>query len=228
MSETIILAIIGGIVAGVGWIWILITAFRESTSQGLLCIMPFYAVYYAINRWSDTRTPIVISLVGVGFALLIVGVVFSLMQFYEVKAVITKFMEAGAARDVEAAYACWSPWSSATEKEEIDEFIESNCDVFIGYKRLTIHQRIEKSIDGITVCPVSGDIVYTGAGDPRLSFYASLRKDNYGCWKIVNIRIGNIQLGITPYWYYGPPEPHYSGEKFVSKNVSKRSMMQLF
>jgi len=194
MSETTILAIIGGIVAGVGWIWILITAFRESTSQGLLCIMPFYAVYYAINRWSDTRTPIVISLVGVGFALLIVGIVFSLMP---VKAVITKFMEAGAAGDVEAAYACWSPWS-ATKKGEIDEFIESNCDVFIGYKRLTIHQRIEKSIDGITVCPVSGDIVYTGAGDPRLSFYARLHKDNYGYWKIATITIGNIKLGTTP------------------------------
>jgi len=208
MSETIILAIIGGIVAGVGWIWILITAFRESTSQGLLCIMPFYAVYYAINRWSATKTPIVISLVGVGFALLIVGIVFSLMPFHEVKAVITKFMEAGAARDVEAAYACWSPWS-ATEKEEIDEFIESNCDVFIGYKRLTIHQRIEQSIDGITLCSVSGDIIYTGAGDPRLSFHASLHKDNYGCWKIANIRIGNIRLGTTPEWYYDlvPPTP---------------------
>jgi len=208
MSETTILAIIGGIVAGAGWIWILITAFRESKSQGLLCIMPFYAVYYAINRWSDTRTPIVISLVGVGFALLIVGIVFSLMP---VKAVITKFMEAGAAGDVEAAYACWSPWS-ATKKGEIDEFIESNCDVFIGYKRLTIHQRIGgKSFDGITTCSVGGDIIYTGAGDPRLSFHAQLHKDNYGRWKIVNIRIGNIKLGTTPYWYYGPPETYYSG-----------------
>jgi len=221
MSEATILAIIGGIVAGAGWIWILITAFRESTSQGLLCIMPFYAIYYAINRWSDTRTPTVISLMGVGFALLIVGIVFSLMPFYEVKAVITKFMEAGAARDVEAAYACWSPWS-ATEKGEIDEFIESNCDVFIGYKSLTIHQRIEESIDGITVCYVRGDIIYTGAGDPRLSFYARLHKDNYGCWKIATITIGNIKLGTRPKWWYLPPTTfYYSGEKFVSKNVSK-------
>lgn len=223
MSEATILAIIGGIVAGAGWIWILITAFRESTSQGLLCIMPFYAVYYAINRWSDTRTPTVISLMGVGFALLIVGIVFSLMQFYEVKAVITKFMEAGAARDVEAAYACWSPWS-ATEKEEIDEFIESNCDVFIGYKRLTIHQRIEKSIDGFTVCSVRGDIIYTGAGDPRLSFYAWLHKDNYGCWKIAKIRIGNIELGTIPKWYYRlvPPTPFIVAKSSLAKMLAER------
>jgi hypothetical protein len=189
MVGAIIAAIIGGIVAGVGWIWIAITAFRESTSQGLLCIIPFYAVYYAIKRWSGAKKPIVISLVGVGFVLLIVGIVFSLMPFYGVKPVVAEFMEAGAARDVEAAYACWSP-QSATE-EDIDEYIESNYDdVFAGYESLTINQRIGQSVAGITTCSVSGWIIYTGPGDPRLSFQASLVKDNDGCWKITDIYIG--------------------------------------
>ena len=123
MVGAIIAAIIGGIVAGVGWIWIAITAFRESTSQGLLCIIPFYAIYYAVKRWSGAKKPIAIGLVGVGLVLLIVGIVSILMPFAGVKAVITEFMEAGAATDVEAAYACWSPqW--ATE-EDIAEFIAS-------------------------------------------------------------------------------------------------------
>jgi len=189
MVGAIIAAIIGGIVGGVGWIWIAITAFRESTSQGLLCIIPFYAIYYAIKRWSAAKKPLVIGLVGVGLVLLIVGIVSILMPFAGVKAVIMEFMEAGAAKDVEAAYACWSPqW--ATE-EEIAEFIESSYDdVFTGYERLTIHQRIGQSIAGITTCYVSGSIIYTGPGDPRLSFQASLVKDNDGCWKITDIYIG--------------------------------------
>ena len=188
MVGAIIAAIIGGIVAGVGWIWIAITAFRESTSQGLLCIIPFYAIYYAVKRWSGAKKPIAIGLVGVGLVLLIVGIVSILMPFAGVKAVITEFMEAGAATDVEAAYACWSPqW--ATE-EDIAEFIASRYDdVFAGYERLTIHQRIGQSIVGITTCSVSGSIIYTGPGDPRSSFQASLVKEN-DVWKITNIYIG--------------------------------------
>ena len=52
------------------------------------------------------------------------------------ESVIRKFMEAGAARNMGAAYDCWSP-HSATE-ENIVEFIESGYDVFAGYEGLTI------------------------------------------------------------------------------------------
>ena len=154
----------------------------------MLCIIPFYAIYYAVKRWSGAKKPIAIGLVGVGLVLLIVGIVSILMPFAGVKAVITEFMEAGAATDVEAAYACWSPqW--ATE-EDIAEYIESRYDdVFAGYKRLTIHQRIGQSIVGITTCSVSGSIIYAGPGDPRSSFQASLVKEN-DVWKITNIYIG--------------------------------------
>ena len=187
MVGAIIAAIIGGIVGGVGWIWIAITAFRESTSQGLLCIIPPYAIYYGIKKWSDAKKPLVVY--SVGIVLLIVGVVSILAPFSGVQPVIAEFMEAGAARDVEAAYPCWSPqW--ATE-EDIAEFIESNYDdVFASYERLTINQRIGQSVAGITTCYVSGWIIYTGPGDPRLSFQASLEKDHDGCWKITDIYIG--------------------------------------
>lgn len=135
------------------------------------------------------KRPLAIGL-GVGIVVIVV-IVIIVTQFFpglfsRVEPVITEFMEAGAARDAEVAHACWDPWS-ATE-EEIAEFIESNRDVFVGYKRLTIHQKIEQSVEGITTCAVSGEIIYTGAGDPRLSFEAWLEKDHDGCWKITSIQ----------------------------------------
>lgn len=185
MFGAIIAAVIGGIVAGVGGIWIVITAFRESTSQGLLCLfIPPYAIQYGIKRWSDAKKPLVIYLVGV--VVLIVGIVSSLAPFFGVGPVIAEFMEAGAAENVEEAYDCWSP-QSATE-EDIAEYIESSYDdVFAGYERLTISSRSGQSSGGITTCYVSGAIVYTG--DQSLPFEASLVKEN-DVWKITGIYVG--------------------------------------
>ena len=196
MVGAIIAAVIGGIVAVVGWIWIVITAFRESTSQGLLCLfIPPYAIYYAIKRWSDSKKPLVIALVGV--VILIVGIVTSCTQLFEgfsgVKPVIAEFMEAGEARNVTAAYACWSP-QSATE-EEIAGYIESNYDdVFAGYERLNINRWSGESSAGITTCYVSGAVIYTG--DQSLPLEASLVKDN-DVWKITGVRIGSTETGIV-------------------------------
>lgn len=76
MSKAIISVVIGGIVAGAGWIWIVITAFRESRSQGLLSLFPLYAIYYGVKRRSDTMKPLVIALVGI--VILIIGIVLGL------------------------------------------------------------------------------------------------------------------------------------------------------
>ena len=189
MVEAIIAVVIGGIVAGVGWIWVVVTAFRESTSQGLLCLfIPPYAIYYGIKRWSGAKKPLVIAVVGV--VVLVVGLVTSCTQLYEevseVEAVIGEFMEAGEARDVEAAYAYFSP-RSATE-EEVDEYIESNYDdLFAGYESLTIGGWEMSSSGGITEVYVSGAIIYTG--DQSLPFVAWLVKEN-DVWKITGIYIG--------------------------------------
>ena len=193
MSETIISAVIGGIVAGAGWIWIVITAFRESTSQGLLSLFPLYAIYYGIKRWSDAMQPLVIALVGV--VILMIGIVPGLpriessagMEVVEnVETVIAEFMEAGAARNVEAAYDYWSP-KLATE-EEIVEYIESRYDdLFAGYERLNINSGIGKSIGDIDSFNAKGDIIYTGA--KILPFEAWLVKEN-DVWQIIDILIG--------------------------------------
>lgn len=189
MIGAIVAAVVGGIVAGVGWVWAVITAFCESTSQGLLCLfIPPYAIYYAIKRWSDLKKPLIIGLVGV--VILIAGLVNSCAQLSEefsgIEPVMAEFMEAGAANNTEAAYGCWST-QSATE-EEIGEFIESNYDdLFAGYQGLTISSFEGESSAGITTCYVSGAVIYTG--DQSLPFEALLVKEN-DVWKITGIYIG--------------------------------------
>jgi hypothetical protein len=109
------------------------------------------------------------------------------------ESVITKFMEAGVAKDMGAAYACWSP-HSATE-EGIAEFIESSYDIFAGYKGLTISDQGTRSgVGGITEGDVSGAIIYTGG--KRLPLGARLVKEKDG-WKIIGIRIGSTALFLT-------------------------------
>jgi hypothetical protein len=188
VAGAIIAAVIGGIVLGVGWIWVVVTAFMESISQGLLCCIPFYAIYYAIKRWSRAKKPFVIYLVGV--VILIVGGVGTCTgisrEFAGVQLVIDEFMEAGQARDVEAAYACCS--THGYSQEGIADYIESNYDrVFAGYERLNISGLAEVSSGGITSCDVSGVVIYTG--DESLQFQASLVKSN-DIWRITHIDIG--------------------------------------
>ena len=185
MIGTIVAAIIGGIVAAVGEIWILLTAFRESTTQGLLCMfVPFYVIYYAITRWSETKKPFIIGLVG--FVLFLGGIIPTFMQIKaEVEPVITEFMEAGVAKDMEAAYACFSP--QAVTKKEITDFINNSYNVFESFERVATSSFEVSSSAGITEGYVSGAIVYTGDG--RLPFEAWLVKEN-DIWKLTGIDIG--------------------------------------
>ena len=135
------------------------------------------------------KKPLAIGL-GVGIVVIVV-VVIIVTQFFSglfsgVEPVIAEFMEAGAAGDVEAAYACWPP-ESVTE-EEIAEFVESNYDdVFAGYEHLNISSWESESSAGITTCDVSGAVIYTG--DKSLPFEASLVKEN-DVWKLTDIYIG--------------------------------------
>ena len=109
------------------------------------------------------------------------------------ESVITKFMEAGAARNKGAAYDCWSPHSAS--EENIAEFIESSYDVFAGYEGLTINDQGTKvGVGGITESDVSGAVIYTG--DKRLPLKARLVKEKDG-WMIIGIRIGSTALFFT-------------------------------
>jgi hypothetical protein len=185
MVGAIIAAVIGGIVAVVGGIWILITAFHESTSQGLLCMfVPFYVVYYAIKRWSDAKKPFVLCLVG--FVLVLGGLVPTLMQFKsEVEPVVTKFMEACEDKDVEAAYACFS--TQSVTKEDLTDLINNNYSIFADFEHVTTSSWEVESGAGITQGYVTGAIIYSE--DIRLPFEAWLVKEN-DIWKLTGIYIG--------------------------------------
>ena len=43
-----------------GGIWLLVISFRESTTQGLLCLIPCYQLYYVFSRWDDTRVHLLV------------------------------------------------------------------------------------------------------------------------------------------------------------------------
>jgi hypothetical protein len=167
--------IIAAIFLGRGWIRTINTAYRESTLQGRLCLFPLYAIYYSIKK-----------------------------GWFDVKSVITGFMKAGVARNVEAAYACWSP--QCATKEEIAELIESSYDVFAGYERLSIKSLGQRSHAGIldvadvtegtevTEGDVGGAIIYTGGR--RLPLKAQLAKED-DVWKITSMQIGSTKLMDT-------------------------------
>lgn len=155
--------------AAVGWGRTIIAAFHESTSQGLLCL---FVPPYAISHATELKR-----------------------QRTEVESVVTEFMEAGAAKDVEAAFACWSPQSLT--KEGITELIERSYKIFSGYERLAISSQNPKSSGGIDSYHVKGDIIYTG--DQRWPFEVWLVKDNY-VWKIAGIQTGSTVVSTTKRW----------------------------
>ena len=128
--------------------------------------------------------------------IVVVAVLFALRMGRErsgFESVITKFMKAGAARNMGAAYACWSPHS--TTEENVAEFIKISYDVFAGYECLTISdQEIRSGVGGINEGDVSGAIIYIG--DQRLPLKARLVKEKDG-WKIIGIRIGSTALFLT-------------------------------
>jgi hypothetical protein len=58
-----------------GTIWLLCMAFREDASQGILCLLvPFYALYYSMNRWQERRGPFGLTLAPVAWILVTLGI----------------------------------------------------------------------------------------------------------------------------------------------------------
>ena len=127
-----------------------------------------------------------------------------------VKQVIAEFMQAGAGRNIEAAYDCLSHESDT--EEEIGELIErSYDDVFAGYKRLSINRMTcERDLEdmrtggggaddgegdgdsdgeggGFQRCYANGEITYTSGR--VLRFHGRIVKDNDIC-KIQQMTIG--------------------------------------
>jgi hypothetical protein len=117
--------------------------------------------------------------------------------------VIKKFMEAGVAKDVETAYACWSP--QCATREEITQLIERTYELFGGYKRLAFSSM---STCGSAHYCAGGSIVYSGRR--RLSFEARLVEEN-SVFGITSMQVGStgmIDIVKSPSVSLGgPPGP---------------------
>jgi hypothetical protein len=110
----------------------------------------------------------------------------------ELKPVIAEFMEAGKAKNVDAAYACCSHYSPT--KEDIVDLMKSSYDLFADYESLSIRGTASQSGGGTTEAYVNGRIIYTGGN--KLGFKCSLMKEN-DVWKIAGIQIGSTKKGIV-------------------------------
>jgi hypothetical protein len=105
------------------------------------------------------------------------------------KSVIKKFMEAGQARDVEAAHACWS--AECATKGEIARLIESSHDLFTGYKHLTIRSMSGSRTISSSCYSMEGSIIYDG--HKRLPFKARLVEED-GVFGITSMQIGSTRM----------------------------------
>ena len=120
-----------------------------------------------------------------------------------VEKVIGKFMEAGASRNIRAAYACWSRESAS--EEDIVEFIERRYEVFAGYEGLTIsymdwetgwyrrgvtgHRMLTMGGGSVESLFANGTINHSGGKVLRLEAWLVQENDFLNIWKISDMRL---------------------------------------
>ena len=64
------LTVIGSILSLVGWIWIVIAAFKDSPLWGILSFcVPIVSLVYGIMHWADLKVPTILLVVGTGLSL---------------------------------------------------------------------------------------------------------------------------------------------------------------
>ena len=59
-----IFKVIGMILALIGGLWLLVTAFRVSILWGLVCLIPFGGLVFVVTHWDESKEPFLTSLVG--------------------------------------------------------------------------------------------------------------------------------------------------------------------
>ncbi len=62
--------LVAGLLFWIGAIWMMVAAFRESMTQGLLCFVPFYGFYYLATRWQAVKRQGVLMVVAFGLAVI--------------------------------------------------------------------------------------------------------------------------------------------------------------
>lgn len=178
------LIVIGGLTMVVCGVWTLVIIFRSSTAGGCLSmVFPPLALIWVLMEWDKAKKPFLITLIGL--ALFVGGLVPTLMQFKaEAEPVITEYMEAGAARDVDRVYACW--YSGEITRERIVELVNEDYWIFSDFKSVrTSSWSVVYGTDA-TEGHIEGLIVYSsGAERP---FRADLVKIGE-VWKITDLDV---------------------------------------
>jgi hypothetical protein len=59
-----IVRVIGMILALIGGLWLLVTAFRVSILWGIVCLIPFGGLVFVVTHWEEGKEPFLTSLVG--------------------------------------------------------------------------------------------------------------------------------------------------------------------
>ncbi len=90
----------------------------------------------------------------------------------EAEPVIKEFMEAGVAKEVDRAYACWS--SQAITKEQIVDMVENQYSLFAGFEALTYSGWSVTTSTESTTGIIQGSITYTDR--PEMHFEARVIK----------------------------------------------------
>jgi hypothetical protein len=131
----------------------------------------------------------VVIVIAVGACVFVAYVV---REGFRLKRAISRFMEAGAARDMEAAYACCS--HSSYTKEAMVELIEGSYGAFQDYKRITISEHKSHWREGTERRAwVKGKIIYRGR---KQTFWCSLVKERDG-WRIAGLPISSTKEGVV-------------------------------
>jgi hypothetical protein len=71
-----LIILLGIVISGIGVLWFLVAAFKESLWWGLACLfLPFVSFFFLLAHWSKARRPFFLQLLG--FGVLVVGAVIS-------------------------------------------------------------------------------------------------------------------------------------------------------
>jgi len=61
-----LLSILGMIIALIGGVWLIVTAFREGLLWGLGCLLlPIVSLAFVIMHWDEAKKPFLVNLLGV-------------------------------------------------------------------------------------------------------------------------------------------------------------------
>jgi hypothetical protein len=180
---------IGFIGFWVGFVWIIVTAFKESKSCGLLSIfVPYYFIYYGITRRSKAKRALLFCASGISIFIMsfIPLMILNSNADSRVESVMSDFVEAASAQDINVAYSYWAPGTSmSTVSGLISKYQQEFQNVEkISKKESRLTFKYYRNME-ITY---NGNINHTNGQSTKFGLIAVGENDS---WKIKSLVIGN-------------------------------------